>query len=258
MGFGLLLIGYFTASIMALNSFGGVFRLVGYFIACRGAKKLSQYNRSFLFLLGVSVISVIFSVFCALSDVSVFLYNNLLIPSPLLGEQITSSLPYLKIIFDFVFVAVMCYSVLSISRETGAAKTSYTPIRNFIFYCIFGLLQFLVWLGSYTGNKGLLDFIANTALPIWMVIINIVCILLNCVMLFSCYARICDEGDVDMPQKPSRFAFINKRRAEKEEKRQKYLAEAEQYVKKDSSAYSPEQQARAEAAERAKKKNRHK
>lgn len=258
MGFGLLLIGYFTASIMALNSFGGVFRLVGYIIACRGAKKLSQYNRSFLFLLLVSVISAVFSAFCAVSDVSAFLYNNLFIPSPILGTYITDSIPYLKIIFDFMFVAVMCYSVLSISRETGAVKTTYTPVRNFIFYCIFGLLQFLVWLGSYTNNEALLSFISNTALPIWMVIINIVCILLNCVMLFSCYARICDESDVDMPQKPSRFEFINRRRAEKEEKRQRYLSEAEQYIKKDHSAYTPEQQARAEAADRAKKKSKHK
>ena len=258
MGFGLLLIGYFTASIMALNSFGGVFRLIGCIISCRAAKKLSQYNRSFLFLLYVSVIAVIFSAFCAVSDVSTFLYNNLLISAPIFGADVSGSLPYLKIIFDFVFVAVMCYSVHSISKETGAVKTVYTPVRNFIFYCIFGLMQFVVWLGSYTQNEDLLKFISNTALPIWMVIINIVCILLNCAMLFSCYARICDESDVDMAQKPSRFEFINKRRAEKEEKRQKYLKEAEQYVKKDCSAYTPEQQARAEAAIRAKKKNKHK
>ena len=258
MGFGLLLVGYFTASIMALNSFGGVFRLIGYAISCYSARKLSQYSRSFLFLLCVSIIEVAFSVFCAINDVSAFMYNNLLIVAPVFDAAVSGALPYLKIIFDFIFVAVMCYAVHNISKETGAEKTVYTPVRNFIFYCIFGVMQFVVWLASYTQNKDLIGFISNTALPIWMVIINIVCILLNCTMLFSCYARICDESDVDMVQKPSRFDFVNRRRAEKEEKRQKYLEEAERYIKKEDSAYTPEQIARAEAAIRAKKKNKHK
>ncbi len=258
MGFGLLLIGYFTATVMALNSFGGVFRLVGHIFICRGAKKLSQYNGSFLFLFYFSILSVIFSAFCAVGDVSAFLYNNLFIATPILNDGVTQSLVYLKIIFDFVLVALTCYGVRSISKETGAEKTLYTPVRNFIFYCIFCILQFVVWLGSYTKSDGLLEFISATALPIWMVIINLVCVLLNCVMLFSCYARICDVCDTEMPQKPSRFAFVNRIRAEKEEKRQKYIAEAEEYVNGLASSYSPEQQARAEAAERAKRKSKHK
>ena len=258
MGFGLLLVGYFTASLMSLNSFGGVFRVIGHILMCRGAKKLSQYNRSFLFLLITSVISAVCSCFFAVNDLSNFLYNNLLISYQIIPESVIISVPYIKLVMDFVLIAVLCYAVLSISRETGAVKTSYTPMRNFLFYCIFCVIQFIVWLASYSQMPGLVDFVTSTALPIWMVIINLICILLNCVMLFSCYARICDESDVDMPQKPSKFEFINKMRAEKEEKRQKYLKESEQYVNTPQSAYSPEQQARAAAAERAKRKIKHK
>ena len=44
-------------------------------------------------------------------------------------------------------------------------------------------------------------------------------------MLFSCYAKICDPGDVEMKQKPSRFSFINQKREEQEIEEQQILDE---------------------------------
>ena len=44
-------------------------------------------------------------------------------------------------------------------------------------------------------------------------------------MIFSCYAKICDSDDIEMKQKPSRFAFVNEKRKEQEEERQKILDE---------------------------------
>ena len=49
--------------------------------------------------------------------------------------------------------------------------------------------------------------------------------LLNLYMIFTCYMKICDSNDVDMKQKPSRFAFVNKKREEEEAERQKILDE---------------------------------
>jgi hypothetical protein len=51
-------------------------------------------------------------------------------------------------------------------------------------------------------------------------------IILDVVLLVSCYARICDESDVDMPYKKSRFAFINK------------LNEKEQKASEENAAYA--------------------
>ena len=45
-----------------------------------------------------------------------------------------------------------------------------------------------------------------------------------------CYTRICDEGDVEMNRKPSRFAFINKMRAELDKREEKALESQEQYI----------------------------
>ena len=51
MGFGLLLIGYFTATLMSFNIFGSFFKLVGFLISAKGIKKLSAYNDRFGILL---------------------------------------------------------------------------------------------------------------------------------------------------------------------------------------------------------------
>ena len=58
---------------------------------------------------------------------------------------------------------------------------------------------------------------------------NLVWIVLQIVLIFSCYARICDEGDVEMERKPSRFAFVNKFRAELDAKQEKARRESEEY-----------------------------
>jgi hypothetical protein len=53
-------------------------------------------------------------------------------------------------------------------------------------------------------------------------------------MIFSCYAKICDSGDTEMRQKPSRFEFVNKKREEQEAERQKILDEYAEKTNKSS------------------------
>ena len=78
-------------------------------------------------------------------------------------------------------------------------------------------------------------------------------------MIFSCYRRICDEGDVDMPQKPSRFEFVNEMRREREEKekaRQEKAAKPAGEQKLEGERYSEEQQRRSAANARKKKRSK--
>ena len=75
MGFGLLLVGYFTATIMSLNTLGGVFSFVGFLMMLIAAKKLMEYDRNFILLLVSSVIMLTLSALVALGDVSAFLYK---------------------------------------------------------------------------------------------------------------------------------------------------------------------------------------
>ena len=221
MGFGLLMIGYFTATMMSYNLLGGVFRLIGYILICLAAKKLSQYNTTFFFLLAWSAVMTAFSAGAALSDISSFLYSNMIITQPFMAKGLTDFLTNTKIIFEFIFTALLCFCVRSIAKETGATKIIHKAVRNFIYFCIFCVLQFLVWLASVANLPALTDFVKMTALAVWMVLLNIVCVILISLMLFSCYANICDVDDVDMKIKPSRFEFVNRRRERREMKKEK-------------------------------------
>ena len=57
--------------------------------------------------------------------------------------------------------------------------------------------------------------------------------------IYSCYAKLCAPEDIEMPQRPSRFAFINKMRekqAEKQAEVEKARQELIQKAKRDSEA----------------------
>jgi len=232
MGFGLLLVGYFTATIMSLNICGGVFAFIGYLMIVFASKKLSQYNRSFLYLLFASVVLLLLSAAIAVYDVSALMYRHLIISIQPISYYAADILMKIRLFLELGFTAILCFSVKSISKETGAQKTVYSSLRNFVFYCIFFVLQCVVWIANDMNIEPLKMFVVSTLLPVWVVIIKLVCWLFNCVMLFSCYSRICDVNDTEMRQKPSRFAFINKRREEKEIRRQERIKEAEEYLKK--------------------------
>jgi len=238
MGFGLLFVGYFTATIMSLNVCGGVFSLIGYILMLFGSKKLMQYNKTFLFLLISSSVMSLFSLVVSIYDVSSLLYKYLLISFVPISSYVYDVLLNVRLILDLIFTAVLCFCIKNIAKETGVEKIHYASVRNFVFYCIFFLLQGLVWLASKISSPGFQEFVMSMLLPVWVVIIKLVCLLFICVMLFSCYSKICDINDLDMPQKPSRFAFVNKRREERELRRQEYLDEVNKgaEVKKTSSA----------------------
>ena len=248
MGFGLLLIGYFTAAVMSLNTLSGVFAFLGYIIMAFAAKKLSQYNSKFLLLLASSIFMALLCAFNAFCDVSAFLYNNLLISQSLVPTGVADAALNIRLVLELVFVGVLCYCIRNIAKETGAEKISYAAARNFVFFCISFVLQAIVWLSSQTQSEALLDFVTGTALPVWMVIITLFCVLLNCVMLFSCYSKICDADDVEMPQKPSRFAFINRKREQREQKIQQY-----QKLVEEPEIYSEEQKKRITTSKKKKK-----
>lgn len=236
MGFGLLMIGYFTATMMSFNLLGGVFRLIGYFLICFAAKKLYQYNTSFIFLFVWSIIMSVLSAGSALSDISAFLHNNLIIAQPFIPISLSDFLTNTKVIFDLIFTALLCFCIRNIAKETGATKIIHKAVRNFIYFCIFCVFQFVVWLASVANSTALTEFVKMTALPVWMVLLNIICVILISLMIFSCYANICDVNDLDMRVKPSKFEFINRRREAKERKSQAYIDEAEKYAQEQKKA----------------------
>ena len=248
MGFGLLFIGYFIASIMSLNTLSGVFYLAGYLIMIFASRKLSQYSSCFKLLLAASAVMALLSVGIAVGDISSLLCKYLLISAPLMSEFVYGLFVDIRTFSDFFFVAILCFCIRKIAKETGADQISYAAVRNFVFYCISFVLQIIVWVSSNTQYAKLTEFVQATYLVVWTFIIVLVVWLFIAWMLFSCYAKICDENDVDMEQKPSRFKFVNKWREKRQLKRQQLV--------KQEPRYTEEQQKRAAVAQKNQKKKK--
>lgn len=253
MGFGLLLMGYFLGMVMSLNIFGAFFRLAGFALAAYSARKLSDYHKGFSFLTLASIISVGVSVLGAISSLSAFLYDNMIISEKLIGDGLATAFGYARYGAELVFTVALCVAISLIAKETGEIKLRYVAIRNLALYCVYFVLQIICWLPhEYVGT-----LLQITALPAVAQLAGFALILLNLLMIFSCYRRICDESDVDMPQKPSRFEFVNQMRAEREEKekaRQAKFSKPTEVKKLEGERYSDEQQRRSAA--NAKKKKR--
>jgi hypothetical protein len=255
MGFGLLLIGYFTATLMSYNIFGAFFKLVGFSIAYCGIKKLRAYNECFGILLYSSVSMVAISFCCSLGNLSDFLFDNMLTAERIIPTMLSDVFTYVKYVLECIFTILLCISVCSIAKETGAPKLVYISVRNLVIYAVYFVLQVLSWIPS----EAVRNFLSVTALPAWVLILNLLILVLNTLMLFSCYTKICDESDTEMPQKPSRFEFVNRMRAEKEERareRQKRFEKPKPEKPLQSDLYSLEQQQRSAASAKRKKKSK--
>ncbi len=209
MGFGLLFLGYFAATMMSVNTLSSFFRIAGYIIVLIALLKLNKYHRSFKWAAFLSVFMIgIYSLYAA-ADISKMLYERLLISSQPFGDAYIIACGYIEMALSFVFHTALLNAIRLIAMETGVPKKATAAVRNLVFICVYNILYFLAKL-----PLDLSKYLVGPA-----VIIYFVYTFLNLLLIYSCYARICDEADVNMDVKPSRFAFVNKMRAESEQRR---------------------------------------
>ena len=225
MGFGWLLIGYFVATVMTLNPIGAGIRVLGYGLIAFAGKKLEQYHRSFLWMTVGACAMLAVSASLAISDLNDFLYGNLWINIRLISDTGRTWIGYIEKVFSFFFHGAMLFSIRAIAMETEVEKIATRSVRNFVFICMYEL----VYLVSLLPFDGVRAASGELALIAWL--LYLVWILMNLMLLFSCYAKICDEQDVEMEQKPSRFEFVNQFREKSEEKSRRAREEAAAYRK---------------------------
>ena len=225
MGFGLLFIGYFVATLMSINIAGAFIRLLGYAIVIFAAGKLKRYNGAFTYFqiaaCGMLAVSLLFAV----SDVFDFLYAEMYIQTNVFPQSLDNVFNIIWLVASLIFNGFMLYAIRAIAIETEVPKIAVNAVRNAIFIAIYFVLSIIAYLPfpfteAYAGLFGA---------PV--LLLYFVWIVLNLVLIYSCYAKICDEDDVEMERKPSRFAFVNKMRAEFDAKEKKAMEESAEYRK---------------------------
>jgi hypothetical protein len=214
MGFGILFIGYFMAMLMSINAVGSVIRLLGYALVLVATRKLSKYHRAFDAVSLATALMMAVSLLLVVYDASSFLYEQVIVDTQLLPPVFRTVVGYIEMALTFVFSAVLLWAIRLIAIQTDVHKIAVSAVRNFVFICVYYVLSLIGLLPFAFAQK----YAAIVGAPV--LILYFVWIILNIVLIYSCYARICDEDDVDMEQKPSRFEFVNNMRRESEKRRE--------------------------------------
>lgn len=212
MGFGIMVFGYFITYIMALNTFGAFFRFAGYLVMAYGAKKLSEYESSFLWSEYASLLLALMSAVRIVADFTLFIPTNIL-----------DTLVYVEAALVLLYHILLLLAIRTIAKDTDSEKIQSKAITNIFFISLY----YLLYVVGFIPTSFKSSYEANMGLP--LLLLNFAWIILDLVLLVSCYSGICDENDVDMERKPSRFAFVNKMRAELDAKGERARESALQY-----------------------------
>jgi hypothetical protein len=210
---------------MSINPIGWLFRLVGYVIMLFSFTKLNKYNRSFNFPAYAAVALIAVSAVESFMGIQEILYNSLTISDLLISMEILKTVNMVDDAITLVFNALLIYAVRSIAKETEVDSVAYSAARNFFVIALYYVLCAIGYLPFDFVDTYKLYF----SMPIYL--LYFVWIILMLVLIFKCYAKICDEADEDMPLRKSRFEFVNKFREETARREQKAVDEVQEYAK---------------------------
>lgn len=204
MGFGLLFLGYLLQINFVYAGFTDIF---AYLLIFAGITKLSVYNRSFkrarivLFPL-IAVGGVYFVV-----EVLRFFVTD--------SDLLKSAGDFISII-SLVLVAIFSYFTLSgiekIAQDTELPRIGARAVRNIFLGSVYYILALILLINHPTIN----DMNRYLGVPHWL--FGLAFMVLNAMLIYSCYMWICLEGEEKMPVKPSRFAFVNRIRQSQDAK----------------------------------------
>lgn len=221
MGFGLLFLGYLIAFLLYLNPYAAVTRLVGYCVIFAALTKLRRHNRWFAFSQTAAIPLMVLALVDSVIDIITRIMGE---GTPAAMTAATGGIETAMTLLLLVFHACLLMAVYTIAQDTELPSLATAARRNLVLIAAYAVLHGIwslpVQLGdSYTVTLSLMVFVLQL---IWTVA--------NLILIFRCYMWICLEGDEDMAQKPSRFAFVNRFREKFERHNQKAAAEAQAYA----------------------------
>jgi hypothetical protein len=212
MGFGILFIGYFIEAIIFIG-ISETIKLLGCAIMLIAALKLRRYNRTFDLLVGTLTFAMAFFAFGSVIEII-----NVIKPNAVALHGAAKTVVFIiDVLVAFALNASILVSARAIAKDTECEKIFFGATRNFVFFAILLVLQL----------AAILPFPFTQRLGILAIILQLVLAFMNLYLIFRCYAEICDQSDVDMERKPSRFAFVNNYRDEMDRRRAAADAERE-------------------------------
>lgn len=195
MGFGLLFLGYFVSYVM---SYVFIPRILGCLIMLWGVVKLSEYELEFKkctpVLAGMSVASAYMLV---RSTVEYFGGK-----SAIFGELAVNIVSVSEELLGFLFHILLLRAINKIAKDTGLDKLCFRAMRNLMVIAVAELVYVSLSLIPKSAET-------VTQVLFWIALgLRIIWIVLDLSLLVSCYRMICDERDVDMPDREVNIPII--------------------------------------------------
>lgn len=193
MGFGLLFVGYFVTYVM---SYVFIPKLLGCIIMLAGIIKLSEYELKFKRCIPVLGAMSVSSAYMLLKNI----FEYLRIESQLFNDGILNVVSTVDEGLTVLFHIFLLIAITSIAKSTGIDKLCFKSMRNLLIVGVAEVTYFAVLIFQDINIKQVLFWIALCLRLIWIV--------LDLLLLASCYRMICDEGDADMPDKEINIPII--------------------------------------------------
>lgn len=234
MGFGPLLVGYFTQYVVSLGLgdylFAGM--LAGFSLMIWGLYELRRYCPTFIYAIIIAGLLLM----CGFFEAAAYFDATFMLGLNISNENVMLVFDWIELILNVIFNFTLLYGIADISKRVDYLKTRDMAFSNMVFVGGFNVFQIIMLIPQIipTEEKGFFLTL--------LIFAQLLYAILNTVLIFRCYAMICPEGEEDMPRKPSKFAFINKLRAKQDERDEKAIESTKAYVEKKLNAKNQKQQ----------------
>ncbi len=213
MGFGHIFIGYFFLIFFPLSRVELLpnLSIVGCFFMFMGLRRLihycndkPQFKKAESALIGLAVLSAVTLVFDAVK---------------MCGAVSDSVKSYASPFINVAYAAIVCTFVLfllngicKLAKEVGLPKLSKRAVWMMSVTVLYVVLEVSACACSlilgFSGSTSDVFAAITAYMGLFAFLLAYLCIFLNLSLLFSCYARICLEGDEDMPYREDIFDKI--------------------------------------------------
>lgn len=206
MGFGILFIGYLLTYLLSLaGQYGCYPAIVGCFVMFYALTKLVEYEPKFRYAFFAVIPITLCVAYTVSAEIATMLGASL--PGFLGAKETAIALGYANAVSDLVFHVFLLSAIAKIAEDTGVLKVKKAAYRNLEIYCVFFVFQ--IASDVIKSESAAAMYVFAAAMLLWLV-----WLVLDSVVIFSCYMNICDDTDSDMEMKPSPFKFVNRIRAE--------------------------------------------
>lgn len=221
MGYGLLFLGYF---LLVNITFYGYTDLFCGMVLLYALSRLSVYNKP---LRVAFYIAVGFTVYA----IPEFLLSllELFPPAPLGFINVMDALLPMRYLLILALTVALLWGVRTMAKEVELTKLSERIDCILIVPVLANLMMAVLSIKPLiTGMQ------TQTALGLTLIALTLFLVSVGLVLysIYTAYMRICLPEDVDMPERPSRFAFINRYRQRRDERAAEEAREREALLRR--------------------------